>query len=70
MNKKTGLYLMIGGAALSIYDYVSDGALYGTGKPLASMKWKIYTTSSTPPKDWFLSISDIAALAGAFLYFR
>jgi hypothetical protein len=67
MTKKTGLWLMVGGAALSLYDAISKGALYGPGKPLENMKWKIYTSSSG--ENYYLSISDIAAIAGAFIYF-
>lgn len=68
MNKKTALWLMIGGAAVSLYDMVSDGALYGTGKPLEKFRWKVYTSASG--KNFYVSISDAAALAGAVLYFK
>lgn len=75
MTKQTALWLMIGGAALSVYDMAtteagaSGGALYGAGKPLESLRWKVYTNDTTK-KSYYLSISDAAALTGAFLYFR
>lgn len=71
MTKKTGLYLMLAGAAVSLYDLMGTGnPVYGSGKPLASMRWKVYTTTTAPVKDYYVSISDIAAVAGAYLYFR
>lgn len=74
MNKQIALYVMLGGVALSLYDAMADGnPLYGVGKPLESMRWKVYTTKptdGTQPKDYYVSISDIAALAGAYFYFR
>lgn len=74
MNKNTALWLMLGGAALSVYDLVTTpangtgGALYGAGKPLENMRWKVHTTAEG--KNWYLSVTDGAALAGAFFYFR
>jgi hypothetical protein len=68
MTKKTGLWLLIGGAAVSIYDMVSGGALYGPGKPLEKLRWKIYTSSDG--KNWYLSVSDVAAIVGAIVYFK
>lgn len=71
MTKKMALYLMIGGAALSVYDLMADGnPLYGPGKPLEKMRWKVYTSTATPPKDWYVSISDAAAIIGAVFYFK
>lgn len=67
MSKKTGLYLMLAGAALSAWELASPGAVYGAGKPLASMRWKVYQSGD---KSVYVSISDVAAVAGAFLYFR
>lgn len=68
MNKQMALALMLGGAALSVYDMVSDGALYGAGKPLESLRWKVHTAADG--KNWYVSASDIAAVTGAFFYFR
>jgi hypothetical protein len=70
MNKKTGLYMMVIGAAVSVYDLATDGSLYGAGKPLEKLRVKVYTSTSTPPKNWYVSISDAAAVVGAYLYFR
>ena len=68
MSKKTGLWMMLGGAALSLYDAIAGGnPLYGPGKPLESLRWKIYTTGSG--KNYYVSISDIAIVAGAWIYF-
>lgn len=67
MTKKTALYLMLAGAAASVYDLVSDGGLYGPGKPLEKMRWKVYTTADG--KNWYVSISDAAAVIGAGIYF-
>lgn len=68
MNKKTALWLMIGGIAVSAYDAFTNNSLYGAGKTLESLRWKVYTSSDG--KNWYLSVSDIAAIAGAFLYFK
>ena len=69
MNKQTALWLMIGGAAVSAYDmFGKDNPVYGVGKPLEKMRWEIYKGSDNKPV--FISISDIAALTGAFFYFR
>lgn len=70
MTKKTALWLMIGGAAVSIYDFVQDGALYGPGKPLEKLKIKIYEQTGPPVKVWHLSVSDAAAIIGAWFYLR
>lgn len=71
MTKQVALWLMLGGAALSLYDMMTtDHPLYGPGKPLEKMRWKVMTSNSTPPKDWYVSISDIAALTGAVFYFK
>lgn len=75
MSKNTALWLMIGGAALSVYDLMttktgeSGGALYGAGKPLASMRWEIHKNATTG-KSYYVSVSDAAAITGAFLYFK
>lgn len=63
MSKKTATYLLIGGALVSLYDAMSGGSLYGAGKPLEKLRWKIYTTASGT--NYYLSISDAAALTGA-----
>lgn len=63
MSKKTGMYLLIGGTLVSLYDVMTGNSLYGTGKPLAGLRWKIYTTAAGT--NYYVSISDAAALAGA-----
>ena len=68
MNKKTGLYLMLAGAALSAWELAKPGAVYGAGKPLEKMRWAAYTAADG--KVFYISISDCAALAGAHPYFR
>ena len=68
MSKKTGLYMMIGGAAVSVYDMVTGGALYGVGKPLEKLQAKVYTDASG--KSWFVKASDALALVGAYIYFK
>jgi hypothetical protein len=68
MNKNVAFWLMIGGIAVSAYDLLTDGSLYGSGKPLESLRWKVYTTQSG--KNWYVSVSDLAAITGAFFYFR
>lgn len=67
MSKKMGLYLMLGGAAVSAMELFKEGSVYGAGKPLASMRWKVFQNGD---KSVYVSISDIAALAGAFIYFK
>jgi hypothetical protein len=73
MSKKTGLYLMLAGAAVSVIDLVTakageaGGMFYGPGKPLEKMRWKVFTSEAK--KDYYVSISDAAALAGAYIYF-
>jgi hypothetical protein len=67
MSKKMGLYLMIAGAAVSALELSKPGTVYGAGKPLESMRWKVYQSGD---KTLYVSVSDIAALAGAFFYFR
>lgn len=67
MSKKTGLWLMIGGAAVSVADVVTKGKIYGAGAPLEKMNWKVYSTTT---KDWYVNISDVVAVVGAFIYFR
>lgn len=68
MSKKTALYVMLGGIAVSAYDAITNNSLYGAGKPLESFRWKVHTTSDG--KNWYVSISDIAAVAGAIFYFK
>ncbi len=67
MRKKTALYVMLGGIAVSAYDALTGNSLYGAGKPLENFRWKIHTTADG--KNWYVSISDVAAIAGAFFYF-
>lgn len=68
MSKQTALWLMLGGAAVSLWELASPGAVYGTDKPLASMRWKVHTTADG--KNYYVSISDAVAVAGAYFYFR
>ena len=69
MNKKTALYLMLGCAAVSLYDLMGEGnPVYGEGKPLKDLRWKVYTTATGT--NWYVSITDIGAAAGAFFYFK
>ena len=82
MNKSTALWVMLIGAGLSAYDLMTTptggtaGDLYGADKPLASLRWKVYTRPATttapvtPAKDYYLSASDAAAIVGAYFYFR
>jgi hypothetical protein len=82
MNKSTALYVMLIGAALSAYDIMTTkegaaaGDLYGAGKPLESLRVKVYTKPATtvapvmPAKDYYVSASDAAAVIGAYFYFR
>lgn len=81
MNKQTAFWMMVIGAAMSVYDIATTpnggigGDLYGTGKPLESLRVKVYTrpattTPAAPAKDYYASVSDAAAVIGAFLYFR
>jgi hypothetical protein len=67
MSKKMGLYLMLAGAAVSAWELVQPGAVYGAGKPLAPFRWKVYQMMD---KSLYVSISDLAALAGAAIYFK
>lgn len=62
ITQTTGMWLLIIGASISLYDYFSDGSLYSAGKPLEKMKWKIATRNGS---NQYLSISDAAAIAGA-----
>lgn len=68
MSKQVALWIMLGGAAVSLYDLMSDNGVYGVGKPLAAARWKVYTDASQ--KNWYISASDLAALAGAYFYFK
>lgn len=81
MNKTTALWVMLGGVALSGYDLMTTkagaagGELYAEGKPLASLRWNFYkqpatTSPAAPAKNYYISISDAAALVGAYFYFR
>lgn len=75
MNKQTALWLMIGGAALSVYDMATTepgatgGKLYGADGPLKSLRWEVYKNETTK-KSYYLSVSDGAAIVGAFMYFK
>ena len=78
MSKKVALWLMVGGAAVSLYDAMAKGKndeanpLYGPGKPLESFRWKVYTSEASgtaPEKNYYISVSDIAAIVGASFYF-
>ncbi len=74
MTKQTALWLMIGGALASLYDFSTatvaggGGDLYGVGKPLEKMRWKVYTDSAA--KSYYVSASDAVAVTGAFFYFK
>lgn len=69
MTKKTALILMLGGAAVSLYDALGEGnPVYGPGKPLEALRWKIHTSSDG--KNYYVSISDIAIVVGAWFYFK
>lgn len=74
MTKNTALWLMLGGAALSVYDMVTTekgaigGNLYGTDKPLEKLRFEIYKTDAG--KQYFMSVTDAAAVVGAYFYFR
>jgi hypothetical protein len=70
MTKKTALWLMIAGAAVSVYDMSSGGKVYGPGAPLEKMKVKVITQAGPPAKDWYLTVSDAAAVVGAYFYLR
>jgi len=82
MNKSTALWVMLIGAGLSAYDMMTTkegataGDLYGPDKPLASLRFKVYTRPATttapvtPAKDFYVSASDAAAIIGAYFYFR
>ena len=84
MSKNTALWLMLGGVALSAYDIMTTpvggvaGDLYGAGKPLEKLRFKVYTkdavvaagtTPASPAKDYYVSASDAAAMVGAYFYF-
>lgn len=74
MSKSVAFWMMTVGALASAYDLGttpsggSGGALYGPGKPLEKMRWKIYTTAGGT--NIYASVSDVAAVAGAFFYFK
>jgi len=68
MSKQVALWLMIGGAVISVYDLMTDNSLYGVGKSLEKGRFKVYTAADG--KNWYVSASDLAALTGAFFYFR
>lgn len=73
MSKKTALWMMIGGAALSGYDLMTTppggngGDLYGAGKPLEKLRFEVHKNAAG--KQYFVSVSDAAAVIGAFFYF-
>ena len=74
MTKNTALWMLVGGALLSGYDmFTTDkgqtgGALYGPGKPLEKLRFEVYKTEAG--KQYFVSVSDAAAVIGAYFYFR
>lgn len=82
MNKNTIFWVMLISAGLSAYDLMTtkDGAtagdLYGPDKPLASLRFKVYTRPATttapvtPAKDFYVSATDAAAILAAYFYFR
>jgi hypothetical protein len=73
MNKNTALWVLLGGAGLSVYDMVTTkpgangGNLYGPGKPLENLRFEIYKTDAG--KQYYMSVSDAAAVIGAWFYF-
>lgn len=81
-TKNSGFWMMVLGGGASLYDLMTTkegavaGDLYGPGKPLESFRFKVYTKPATttapitPAKDYYVSISDAAAIFGAYLYFR
>lgn len=75
MNKNTALWVMLGGAGLSVYDMVttekgqSGGNLYGPGKPLENLRFQIWENDAKT-KQYYVSVSDAAAVLGAWFYFR
>ena len=81
MNKNTAMWVGLIAAGASAYDLMTTpaggtaGDLYGPGKPLESMRWKVYTrpattTPAAPAKDYYVSITDAVALVAAFYYFK
>lgn len=74
MTKNTALWMLVGGALLSGYDMLTTeknqtgGALYGPGKPLEKLRFEVYKTEAG--KQYFVSVSDAAAVIGAYFYFR
>lgn len=68
MSKKVSLYVMIGGIVVSAYDAFTNNSLYGPGKPLEKLRFKVYTGSNG--SNWYVSVSDIAAVLGAIMYFK
>lgn len=75
MNKQTALWVLIGGAGLSIYDMLTTekgangGNLYGTGKPLEKLRFQVWENDAKT-KQYYVSVSDAAAVLGAWFYFR
>ena len=73
MTKSTALWVMLGGAAASAYDLFTTkegaaaGELYGPGKAFEKMRVSVYKT--TAGKEYFVSVSDAAAVVGAYFYF-
>lgn len=63
MTKRTATWLLVGGALVSLYDAMSGNSLYGAGKPLESLRWKVMTTEDGV--NYYVSISDVAAVVGA-----
>lgn len=74
MTKATAFWVMLIGAGASVYDLMTTdpgmtgGALYGVGKPLEKARVEVYKT--TAGKQYYASVSDAAAVVGAYFYFR
>lgn len=63
MSKSVAFWLLVGGAVVSIWDVMTNQSLYGPGKPLAGLRWKIWTSATGT--NYYLSISDAAVIVGA-----
>lgn len=71
MSKNAALYLMMGGLAVTLYDTFSRSGnpLYGPGRPLEMLRWRIPLGSDEKIAPVTVSISDLAVLVGAWFYF-
>jgi hypothetical protein len=65
MSKQMAFYILLAGAAINAWDGMSNGSLYGVGKPLNSMQWKLGTAADAMT----IRIGDAAVIAGALFYF-